>query len=55
MTASVVAPACVPLPAEGRSRRALAALRAMARRGLQFRLRCLLLGHEDSFAANRVG
>ena len=50
MTASVVAPACVPMPAEGRYRRALAALRAATRRGLQFRIRCLLLGHEDSFA-----
>jgi hypothetical protein len=50
MTASVVAPACVPMPAEGLYRRALAALRAATRRGLRFRIRCLLLGHEDSFA-----
>jgi hypothetical protein len=49
MTAGVAAPACVPLPAVGRSRRVLAALRAIARRGLRVRLRCLLLGHEDSF------
>ena len=40
----------VPMPAEGRFRRALAALRAATRRGLRFRIRCLLMGHEDSFA-----
>ena len=50
MTADVVAPAYVPLTAEGRYRRVLAALRAAARRGLRFRLRCLILGHEDAFA-----
>ena len=50
MTAAIVAPAYVPLPAEGRYRRVLAALRAAARRGLRFRLRCLIMGHEDAFA-----
>ena len=50
MTADVVAPAYVPLTAGGRYRRVLAALRATARRGLRFRLRCLIMGHEDSFA-----
>jgi len=50
MTADVVAPAYVPLPAEGRYRRAIAALRAAVRRSLRFRLRCLIFGHEDSFA-----
>jgi hypothetical protein len=50
MTATAVAPAYVPLAAEGRYRRLLAALRGTARRGLRFRLRCLILGHEDSFA-----
>jgi hypothetical protein len=50
MTADVVAPVSIPLPAEGRSRGALTALGALARRGLRFRLRCLLLGHEDTFA-----
>ena len=50
MTADVVAPAYVPLTAGGRYRRVLAALLATARRGLRFRLRCLIFGHEDSFA-----
>jgi len=50
MTADVVAPAYLPRPAEGRYRRVLAALRATARRGLRFRLRCLIMGHEDAFA-----
>lgn len=49
MTADVVAPAYVPLTAPGRARRVLAALRDVARRGLRLRLRCLILGHEDSF------
>ena len=49
MTAATVAPAYVPLPAEGRYRRLLATLRATARRGLRFKFRCLM-GHEDSFA-----
>jgi hypothetical protein len=48
MTEYVVAPAYVPAAA-GRSRRALAALGSAARRGLRFRLRCLILGHDDSF------
>lgn len=50
MTADVVAPAYVPLPAEGPFRRAVATLRAAMRRGLRFRIRCLVMGHEDSFA-----
>jgi hypothetical protein len=49
MIAAVVVPAYLPLPATGRYRRVLAALRATARRALRFRLRCLILGHEDSF------
>jgi hypothetical protein len=49
MTADVVVPAFVPLPAEGRYRRVLATLRATARRARRFRLRCLILGHEDAF------
>jgi hypothetical protein len=50
MTADIAAPGCVPLPAAGRLPRALAALAALRRRGLHFRLRCLILGHEDAFA-----
>ena len=49
MTTGVVVPASVPMPAEGRFWRALAAVRAATRRGLRFRIRCLLMGHEDSF------
>ena len=49
MTAAIAASPYVPLPAEGRYRRVLATLRAMARRALRFRLRCLILGHEDAF------
>ena len=50
MTAAVVAPACDPLPVDGRSSRAIAAVRGLVRRALHVRLRCLLLGHEDTFA-----
>ena len=50
MTADAVAAASVPAPASDKSRRAFAALRALARRALRFRLRCLILGHDDSFA-----
>lgn len=50
MTAGIAVPAYVSLAATGLSRRALAALGALARRGLRFRLRCLILGHEDAFA-----
>ena len=50
MTAEVVAPANARMPAWDRGRRVLAALPAMARRALRFRLRCLVLGHDDSFA-----
>lgn len=49
MTAAIAASPYVPLPAEGRYRRVLATLRVMARRALRFRLRCLILGHEDAF------
>ena len=50
MTAAVVATVTAPLPVDGRPSRTLAGLRSMVRRGLRFRLRCLLLGHEDTFA-----
>jgi hypothetical protein len=50
MMADVAVPDGVASPAKDGYRRALAALAAMARRGLRFRLRCLILGHEDGFA-----
>jgi len=50
MTADVVAPEYLPLPAGGWYRRAFTALRAAVRRSLRFRLRCLIFGHEYSFA-----
>jgi hypothetical protein len=50
MTTAVTASACEPLPASGWYGRANAALRTALRRGLRFRLRCLMLGHDDSFA-----
>jgi hypothetical protein len=50
MTGAIVAPACAPLPVSGRGRRILAATHRLARRGLRFRLRCLIMGHEDAFA-----
>lgn len=50
MSAAVTASACGPLTASGWSGRANAALRTALRRGLRFRLRCLILGHDDSFA-----
>ncbi|MEO5821333.1 MAG: hypothetical protein ABIT71_12590 [Vicinamibacteraceae bacterium] len=49
MTADVAAPAYAPMPATGRSRRALASVGGVVRRVLRFRPRCLLLGHDDSF------
>jgi hypothetical protein len=50
MMADVAVPDGDASPAKDGYRRALAALGAMARRGLHFRLRCLILGHEDTFA-----
>ena len=49
MTAATASPAYGSLTLDGWLRRAGASLRTLARRGVQFRLRCLLLGHEDSF------
>jgi hypothetical protein len=49
MTAGAAAPPYVTSAAMGRFQRAIAALSDVARRGLRFRLRCLLLGHEDAF------
>ena len=48
MTSGVAA--WVRQPAPGVYQRALSALRNTVRRGLRFRLRCLILGHEDAFA-----
>jgi hypothetical protein len=50
VTADVVAPAFVPTPVIGRPRRVFETLRTAARGALRFRLRCLVLGHDDSFA-----
>ncbi len=50
MTAGAVVPAFLPAAAGDLSRRALAVLRVGFRRGLRFRLRCLILGHDDSFS-----
>jgi hypothetical protein len=50
MTATVVAPSFTPLPVSGRGQRILAAAHRLTQRGLRFRLRCLILGHEDAFA-----
>jgi hypothetical protein len=49
MTAAAVAPAYGPLSVDGWLRRVGTGLRSLARRGVRVRLRCLLLGHEDSF------
>jgi hypothetical protein len=49
MTAAAVAPAYGPLSVDGWLRRVGTGLRSLVRRGVRFRLRCLLLGHEDSF------
>ncbi len=49
MTSGIAVPVDVPLPATG-YRRAVEVLGAVVRRGLRFRLRCLILGHEDAFA-----
>ena len=49
MTAATVSPAYGSLAVDSWLRRVGGSLRSLARRGLQFRLRCLILGHEDSF------
>jgi hypothetical protein len=50
VTDAVVVAPCAPPAIDGRSQRLMAAVRGLARRGVHFRLRCLILGHEDSFA-----
>jgi hypothetical protein len=50
MTAAGVARAYAPLVVDSRLSRVWAGLRNLARRGVRIRLRCLVLGHEDSFA-----
>jgi hypothetical protein len=50
MTAEILSPANVPTVAPDRSRHAFTGLRAVARRALRVRFRCLVMGHDDSFA-----
>ena len=49
MTAATVSPVYGSLAVDSWLRRVGAGLRNLGRRSLQFRLRCLILGHEDSF------
>jgi hypothetical protein len=49
VTAAAVSPAYGVLAVDSWLRRVGASLRTLARRGVHFRLRCLILGHEDSF------
>ena len=49
MTAVTVVPAYGSLAVDSWLRRVGAGVRNLARRGVRLRLRCLILGHEDSF------
>ncbi len=49
MTAAAVASAYAPRAVDSRLRRVVVGLRSLARRGVRFRLRCMVLGHDDSF------